>query len=367
MLPALGYSSDTGMSLGVAAVATRLAPDAVPFVWRISAQIAASFKVDANGHVTVPVTDNYARVDLPWTHGLRFRGDLRVYSQRDCGWYGLGNASPAASPDDVVWRYGRASPSLRLELWREIGHHLRAFGGASGSYSDLDIAPGSRLAADIAGASGPVVSEALVATQDHAVAEGFAGMMVDSRDDESWPTHGQLHDVSLRGGIATDGQAYGGADLTLRGFLPIGTPKVVLAGQLLGDMLFGHPPFYELARHGGAFPQDSPGGQFGPRGVPLQRYHGAGKVLAEVEVRTMLIPFHLLGLDWALGPIGFADAGRVWARLEPTPELDGTGLGLHVGMGGGLRLRMGEGVVVRGDFGWSPEGTGLYLDLGNTF
>lgn len=366
MLPALGFSSDTGLSLGVAAIATRLGPEMEPFYWRLSGQLSASFKIEPDGRVVVPLTDNYLRFDVPGRRGLRLRGDLSLYGQQ-CGWYGLGNHSPGGAPADTDWRYGRTWPTLRLELWKDVWRSLRLFGGTSGSYSHLEIPEGTRLAADVAGGGGEAVSSSLHGTEDHGVVEGFVGVMADSRDDEFWPTRGQLHDASLRGGVVSTGDVYVGGDLTLRGYVPLGTPHVVLAGQIVGDVLGGAPPFYELARHGGAFPAFSPGGQFGPRGVPLQRYHGAVKVLAALELRTMLVPFHVVGIDWELGPLAFVDAGRVWARLVPTPELDGTGLGLHVGAGGGLRLRMGESVVVRGDFGWSPDGIGVYFDLGNTF
>lgn len=336
-------------------IATRLGPD--PFRWRLSGQLSASVKVASDGSLDVPLTENYLRADLPNLGPVRFRGELTFNRQSDAGWYGLGNASPAGAPDDLDWRYIRTSPAGRLELWEEPRPGVRIFEGLAGGYSWIDYAPDSRLADD---------AGALVGATDHGLVEGFVGAMIDTRDNEFWPVTGMLHDASVRGGTVFGGaRPYAGFDVAVRGYL--GTPKIILAGQMLGDVVVGDVPFYELARHGGAFPAYGPGGQFGPRGVPLHRYHGAAKVLGNVELRTMLVPFHLFDLRWEVGPLVFFDVGRVWAGLEANPALDGEGLGLHYGTGGGLRLRMGEAVVVRGDVGWSPEGLGIYLDMGNVF
>lgn len=369
VLPALGYSSDTGISLGVAAVLARLDPGTPPYAWRVSGQLAASLEPIGTG-VEIPLFDNYLRVERAglFDGRLRLRGEVTFVRQNDAGWYGLGNASPAGAPEDVDWRYTRTSPTARAEAWWDLAPPLRLFGGGGAWLSRMEVDPESRLAADAAGASGDLVGAALVGVDDHGAGELFGGVMLDTRDDEVWPTRGQFHDVGARAGVVVgEGAGWLGADAAARVWVPLGTPRAVLAGQLLGDALWGAPPFYELARHGGVAPAFGPGGQYGPRGVPLQRYHGAGKALASLEVRTMVWGFPLFGLGWELGPVAFADAGRVWARMASTPELDGEGAGLHVGAGGGLRLRMGESTVVRADFAWSPEGRGTYLDLGNVF
>jgi hypothetical protein len=59
----------------------------------------------------------------------------------------------------------------------------------------------------------------------------------------------------------------------------------------------------------------------------------------------------------------------VWADTRPQPALDGTGLGLKYGVGGGLRLGSGGSFVLRGDIAWSPDATpiGGYLIAGEIF
>ena len=66
---------------------------------------------------------------------------------------------------------------------------------------------------------------------------------------------------------------------------------------------------------------------------------------------------------------GFFDGGRVWADLRSAPELDGTGLGLKYGVGGGLRLQKGTTFVLRFDLAWSPDARPLggYFLAGHLF
>jgi hypothetical protein len=65
----------------------------------------------------------------------------------------------------------------------------------------------------------------------------------------------------------------------------------------------------------------------------------------------------------------FTDFGRLWAGTTSHPELDGSGLGLKYGLGGGLRLQDGKTFVIRADVAWSPEArpVGAYLTAGHAF
>jgi hypothetical protein len=69
------------------------------------------------------------------------------------------------------------------------------------------------------------------------------------------------------------------------------------------------------------------------------------------------------------GIVGFADGGRVWADTSLQPELDGTGIGLKYGVGGGLRLQSGSSFVLRADIAWSPDASpvGGYFSAGQMF
>jgi hemolysin activation/secretion protein len=70
-----------------------------------------------------------------------------------------------------------------------------------------------------------------------------------------------------------------------------------------------------------------------------------------------------------LSTVGFFDAGRLWSDFHANEKLDGKGLGLKLGVGGGLRLQQGQAFVVRTDVAWSPDARpiGAYVTAGQVF
>ena len=105
------------------------------------------------------------------------------------------------------------------------------------------------------------------------------------------------------------------------------------------------------------------------RGVPAQRYYGKVKAFSNVELRSELFDFELFGDRRRVGLTGFGDFGRLWSDYESHPELDGEGLGLKYGLGGGLRLTSGKAFVLRLDVAWSPDAdpVSAYLISGHHF
>jgi hypothetical protein len=67
--------------------------------------------------------------------------------------------------------------------------------------------------------------------------------------------------------------------------------------------------------------------------------------------------------------VGFFDTGRTWADYRALTHLDGEGLGLKIGAGGGLRLQWGETFLIRVDPAWSPDAdpVGFYVDINHAF
>ncbi len=60
----------------------------------------------------------------------------------------------------------------------------------------------------------------------------------------------------------------------------------------------------------------------------------------------------------------------MWSEIDVAkPGLDGTGLGMHYGIGGGIRLQQGKTFVVRADVAWSPDArpVGAYLIANQVF
>jgi hypothetical protein len=180
-----------------------------------------------------------------------------------------------------------------------------------------------------------------------------------------------FHELSGRFGptLGTDNMTYGGVNLTLRGFWSLYRQYLVLAARLVADLLFGRPPFYELARHGGLYPSDSVGGWSAVRGVPLQRYYGKLKFFGNLELRSKLKDFGFWGQRFNVGLAAFADAGRVFADWGAHSQLDGNSVGIKVGLGGGLRLQWGETFILRADVAWSPDAdpVGFTVDFNHAF
>jgi len=160
--------------------------------------------------------------------------------------------------------------------------------------------------------------------------------------------------------------AYERLNLTAR-FYRTPVHNVTLLVRVVGDTLLGDPPFYELARF-----DETPaiGGSKAVRGVPAQRYYGKVKLFGNIEVRSELLRFSVHRKRMVLGAALFADGGRSWTQLgQSNPALDGTGLGLKYGLGGGLRLQEGQTFIVRGDVAWSPDArpVGAYFAAGEVF
>ena len=92
------------------------------------------------------------------------------------------------------------------------------------------------------------------------------------------------------------------------------------------------------------------------------------KKLIELLEESGIDKDEFVGLDY-FGLVPFFDAGRVWADSTPQPELDGQGLGLKYGAGGGLRLQSGSSFLLRLDVAASPDASPVsgYFSAGQIF
>jgi hypothetical protein len=367
----IGGNTDIGFLFGAYGALARFEPGYWPYRWKMEAVISLTVKEGPDG-AELPVHNHGVAIDVPGLLGGRVRilSDLAFARDIDARYFGVGNASSSLrGPRDGRRRYQyvRSEPTARLmsriKLWR--GFDLLA--GVRGRYELIEPYSGSKLAEDAgAGGSKPVVHGA----SNHAIVLGYVGLLLDTRDHETTPSRGMLHELSFRAS-GGEGVAYGGATFNARFFVPLLGPRLVLGARLMADVMFGAPPFYELSRAGGFVILDSPGGKYGIRGVPSGRYHGPFKMIAGAELRAMLVSFGLFGQRFRLGAAAFGEAGRSWS----TPELDGPALGLKFGVGGGPRIHWGETVVVRADFAYSPDAEvspgdtplGIYVEIGQSF
>jgi len=384
-LPELSYDSDLGLGFGVMLDATKYHPDFAPYRANLNAQAFLVVGPNPDGGVRIAFQNHWVRLDLPGLlrDRLRLRARVGLRHEVNARYYGIGNASVNLRPwtsvdrdaDPEGWAAARRrydhqqlKPYLQVEALFHVAGALQGYTALIAWWNWVTLIEDSKLSDDLAGAAGEDVTALLVGARRHGALQVAGGLVYDTRDDEAHPTRGMLHELTVRGGPTFEVPGgYGGLHLETRFFAPLLDDWLVVAARLMADALFGDPPFPELARYGGQRPDHGPGGAVSVRGVPLQRYHGKIKVIGNLELRSKLIRFNLLKRPFALGLQAFFDAGRVWTEWRPNPVLDGAAIGLKLGLGGGLRLYWGGNFVVRGDVGWSPDGVGVYFDVGHIF
>lgn len=375
-LPLFGGDSDIGLGGGFLLSVARVDPKYAPYRWAIDSTGLITFKSAPSGGVDVPYQDYVVKLTLPHLVKDRLRLELRGSFNwlSSVKYYGLGNASrldPPLSdlPSPRYYQFERIDPSLRATLRVAVASGLSFIVGAMYTHNWIEAPPDGKLANDMRSGS-PAVKALLGGTAPHGVLKLEYGVLFDRRDNEVSTKRGVFHQATVRLSPGGPGlflpYRFGEANVTVRFFVPLGTPRVVLAFRGVVDLLFGDVPFYELALFEDT---NAIGGVNGVRGVPAQRYYGKAKVLGNLEVRTDIVDFKLFKKPYKLGVVGFFDAGRVWTDYEPHPELDGTGFGLKYGVGGGVRLQSGESFVLRVDVAWSPDALpiGAYFGAGQLF
>jgi hypothetical protein len=381
VVPYGGADSDIGVGAGVIASVARLTADHEPYLWRVESTTLVTFQTNrelADPRVEFPYVDSYVLVSLPHAAKNRLGLDFRVSYTRELQlkYYGLGNATTVpedAELGDPRYEYAREHPTFRLRSEsRLLGGTLLILGLAY-THNWITVPPGTVLARDRE-SENPRVRRALEPTTDHGVVEFSYGAGWDDRDNRVSPFKGMYHTAQIDlapGGTPEFPQRWARANVSLRAYAPLVARRLTLAWRAVGDVLLGEPPFYELPR---ALDTNALGGAKGVRGVPAQRYYGKIKVFGNVELRSRLFDFSLLGQKNALGAVAFVDSGRLWSDYPPDPELDGkldweNGFGMKFGLGGGLRVYGGTSFVVRADVAWSPDARpiGAYLGGGEAF
>jgi hypothetical protein len=111
------------------------------------------------------------------------------------------------------------------------------------------------------------------------------------------------------------------------------------------------------------------------RGVPVGRYSGEIKIYGTTELRAMFFGFTVLRQHFTIGGDALFDTGRSWLDYTFKSPLDGNGLGLKYGAGGGLYVLWGQAAIFRIDVAYSPDAAaenphfpvGFYVEDGTMF
>ncbi len=369
VLPVLSGNSDIGFMFGVFGGLVQLDPADPPYRWKGRAVAAASVK-DGPGGVTFPQHMYEVHAELIRPDNLPLRLTVRAYFERtvNAGYFGIGNAARAdrsgpAGGNAQRFQYVHTEPFLHVVAEVPLYPALELLSGFTFRYV-MPTTYGDSLLREHA-RGGPEAPR-LYGLGDHATLQLALGLQYDSRDDRRHPSRGMHHTLSLRGAAGTltgNDLDYGGVTLHACGYVPLWGPRLVLAGRVFADWLFGRVPFHDLASADAFQPTGMPGGPAGIRGVPDGRYRGKVKFVASFETRSTLVRFHWFGREWRIGAAAFVDVGRIWADVPANPRLDGRGAGLTYGVGAGPRFGIGEALYFRLDFSYAPEAVDANPDL----
>ncbi|HMG24356.1 MAG TPA: BamA/TamA family outer membrane protein [Kofleriaceae bacterium] len=349
VLPLIGGDTDIGVGVGAIGSVAMFDRTHRPYRWQIQFSAFIAAKDDL---MSPTFEDVYALAIFPQLLDGHLRLELRPSFTRDTTlpYYGVGNRAPApAQPVPQRDFYQRIHPAMAVLSRWSLLPDWSVLLGAQYIYNQTTFESASTAAMDVATID-PGAARA------HSLLKLETGVVYDTRDTEISTSDGQYHQVTLRVSPRMGDPLpyqYEQVDAMARFYVTLIPKRMVLAVRGVFDMQIGDVPFYELARY-----EDTSaiGGGNAIRGVPAYRYYGKVKAFGNVELRTAVTGFSMFGRSFKLGVASFFDAGRMWSGMDnPRSGMDGTGLGLHYGVGGGLRLRQGQAFVVRADVAWSPD------------
>jgi outer membrane protein assembly factor BamA len=136
-----------------------------------------------------------------------------------------------------------------------------------------------------------------------------------------------------------------------RHFIPVGEP-FVFGYRMQADQTFGDIAFFDELKLGG---------DNSVRGMPAARVRGQGRFLFNSEFRWQGIKLSDRR-NMYIGMLVFGDAGQIFKRKDG-PSLTHN---WHTGGGAGLRFYW-HSTIIRVDYGYSADGTGLYILFSQVF
>jgi hypothetical protein len=178
-----------------------------------------------------------------------------------------------------------------------------------------------------------------------------AFLELDLRDSVGNPTKGVFANFTASSNDSVGKDDFGFVNLRFdaRGYVPLGTPRRVLAARLLGNFNQAKGgsqiPFYRLARLGDSQTL---------RGFRPLRYYGSNALAASLEYRFELIP--------GIGALVFTDAGQVY---EQRAQLSAQNM--RATYGGGIEFKSKKSTMFRILVGNSTEGMRVIIGFGPTF
>lgn len=361
-VPAINFDSDEGFGYGAIAELYQYGTEGrAPYEWTL--QPTVFITTEGRRDVTV-------FFDAPNLLPAGWRFDVFLGWERHVAtpYYGLGNASDydeglddEEGPNPFYYRFGRTRWSATTTVQRRLGASpyrlLAGIGLVHTSVLPVPESEGTTLLAQQQGAD-EWSSEASYVR---------LGAVRDTRDRETGPTRGSWSEVLVQRipELLGADRGYTRWTVTHRHYVPV-TSRLVLAGRILVQSVGTGAPVQDLFLVQTSFKQqEGLGGSKTVRGVLKNRFTGRGMAVMNAEARWRALDFTAVGRDFHLVLSAFADHGRVWAGDVRADELFKD---LHRGVGGGLRVGMGENFTVAVDVATSEEtGLPVYVGLGYLF
>ena len=327
-LPVIGYTPDTSLMLGAAAIRffyldepgpeTRPSTFSPTFIYTIKSQIMV-----------------FMGTDLNWDEGRSHAGIFPNYMKFPDQYYGIGRDVTLDDQED----YTPEQINLELKYDREILGHLRP-----GLYYLAQRHRLIKLDPD-----GELASGSVNGTDNSLVSLPGISLAWDTRDNLWAPARGSWLQLIARTSSGTFGSDYDFNQFIadFRGYIPLGENSV-LAGQLTGTKLDGDPPFF-------SFPLL--GGEGGLRGYRAGLFRDKTRALGRVEYRRDRILGRFGGVMFA----GIGDVAPSVDKLTLAGNLWTAGFGVR------YLLDEAEKLKIRLDFGWGNGDSGFYLTLGEAF
>jgi hypothetical protein len=318
--------------------------------------------------------DRRADVEAFVPHVGSSRNHLDVwvsYMKRNRNFFGIGSRIPR----DFKTDFRTEQRSAQGSFYRELTTHLQG-----GVYSQIMNTHSFRgrnntdppIDANFSGDLGGLVSQwvpGLFTNTNILTSGGY--LLYDRRDDSLGLTRGgQIFGrVSTSDGLrdhdAFSDYGWNEAELDMRGYIPIASPKTVLGLRSRGQVKLpkggSQIPIYALSWLGG---------REYVRGYETYRFRANNVVIFSTELRrTLYAKTNTRGVD----VFGFADTGQVWgdARSSTDPLLvlnEGfSASNWHSGVGGGIEYRHTRHLGARLEMGHSNEGRAIYLSLTKGF
>jgi hypothetical protein len=373
--PILAGNSDIGLQLGAVGQVTRFQDNVRPYRWKLDLVLSASL-ISGPEDLEVAQQNYLAGFELAGLAGGRVRSSSQVKFRRTVNllYFGIGNATSAELPPvttgDPARHFQSVSSELEVRQLTRIRVHSPVDAMITTSYRYVvpDTYAGSKLEADAPTIFG--VRPLILVTLG-------AGAIYDTRDNEFFPRSGMFHQVGPKVVLGFPASAdihYLEVSGFFAGYVPVFGPFVYAARVVL-DAQLGNVPYFDLYRAGPFEQYEMIGGSTGIRGVPIGRFLGQMKMLANQELRAMLIPFRLFDQSFRFGCNALFDIGRLWTDASFSPTADGTGAGLKWGAGGGIYLGWGQAAVFRMEIAYSPSASdtspglplGVYINDGVSF